>query len=403
MSGRILTLQRQARELGRLRTGYTDTSGSKARPVRSQTWIITSHAEHYVQAAAEVWGGTVEKWQPLGNGAQQWRVITETANLDAILPPGDPLSQAYESWSKGGVQRRCDGMTEGVSDQPCLCRQQFGDNFWETAPRDAACKVTTRLNVILPEMPDIGAWRVETHSYYSANEMAAAVDVLKGSIGEAALIPVRLRIEQRTRVANGQTKHFPVVAVELRGGTAGQVLSGSVQTVAVGRGAAAAAIGGEEGQAAIEAPKPAPAGPTAEDFLARARAAATFAEFKVIWDEAGQAGISPTEAQTQEMKAIGKRLKAAEEAPPPAPDSPAAPAAPAAPPTEPPAADELWMKIVAAWPGTTSELQARFAQEMGGVAPDSASEAELDVFLQRLRAGDFNQPAAAPGLDQPPF
>lgn len=270
MSGRILTLQRQARELGRLRTGYSvpnEDPNKRPRAVRSQTWIISSHAEHYVQAAAEVWGGTVEKWQPQGNGAAQWRVITEANSLDAILPPGDPLSQAYELWTKGGAQRRCDGMTESLSDQPCFCRQQWGDAFWERAPKDAACKITTRLNVILPEMPDIGAWRVETHSYYSANEMAAAVDVLKGSIGDQALIPVRLRIEQRTRVANGQTKHFPVVAVELRGGTAGQVLAGSVQTVAIGGGQAP-----EEGQAAIEGPKPAPAGPSAvpsaEDFLA---------------------------------------------------------------------------------------------------------------------------------------
>ena len=397
MSGRILTLQRQARELGRLRTGYTDTSGARPRPVRSATWIVTSHAEHYVAAAAEVWGGTVEKWQPQGNGAAQWRVITETASLDAILPPGDPLSQAYETWTKGGAQRRCDGMTENLSDQPCFCRQQWGDSFWEVAPRDAACKITTRLNVILPEMPDIGAWRVETHSYYSANEMAAAVDVLKGSIGEAALIPVRLRIEQRTRVANGQTKHFPVVAVELRGGTAGQVLAGAAPTMAIG-GAP------DGGQVAIEGPQPAPtaAGPSPEEFLARARAAATFAEFMVIWGEAAKAEISPTQEQSAEMTAIGKRLKTAEESQTPAPAVAEAPAPSSGLPVEdPPIADELWMKIVAAWPGTTSELQARFAQETGGVAPESASEAELDAFLQRLRAGDFKAGTATG--EQVPF
>jgi hypothetical protein len=176
MGSRIITLQRQARELGRLRTGYSvpnEDPKKRPRAVRSQTWIISSHAEHYVQAAAEVWGGKVEKWQPQGNGAAQWRVITEAPSLDAILPPGDPLSQAYETWSAGGAQRRCDGMTETLSDSPCLCRAQWGENFHEVAPRDRACKMTTRLNVILPEMPDIGAWRVETHSYHAANEIAA--------------------------------------------------------------------------------------------------------------------------------------------------------------------------------------------------------------------------------------
>lgn len=385
MGSRIITLQRQARELGRLRTGYSvpnDDPTKRPRAVRSQTWIISSHAEHYVQAAADVWGGTVEKWQPQGNGAAQWRVVTKAASLDAILPPGDPLSQSYELWSAGGAQRRCDGMTETLADQPCFCLAQWGDNFHETAPRDKACKITTRLNVILPEMPDIGAWRVETHSFYAANEMAAAVDVLKGSIGEAALIPVRLRIEQRTRVAQGKTKQFPVVAVELRGSTAGQVLAGAAQVVPVGvPPTRPAAVEGNE-HAAIEAPAsvapPAP-GPSPEDFLARARVAATFADFRVIWGEAAAANISPTKAQSDEMTAIGNRLKAAEQ--------------PAGKPAEPATgggdADAVWQQIVAAWPGTTSELTKAFAEAMGGLLPESATAEQMSGFLAKLKAGEL--------------
>ncbi|MFC6081067.1 recombination directionality factor [Sphaerisporangium aureirubrum] len=399
MPGRILTLQRQARELGRLRTGYTDTSGPKARPVRSQTWIVTSHAEHYVQAAAEVWGGTVEKWQPLGNGAEQYRAITEAVHLDAILPPGDPLSQAYEMWSKGGAQRRCDGMTESLADRPCLCRQQFGDAFWETAPKDGACKVTTRLNVILPEMPDIGAWRVETHSYYSANEMAAAVDVLKGSIGEAALIPVRLRIEQRTRVAKGRTKQFPVVAVELRGGTAGQVLAGSVSTVAVGSGQRAE-LGATAGQVAIEGPQPAPAQVTPEAVLAAARKATTVKQWREIWQIAADAKLTLGEERRAELVAIGVRLKAAEQD-----TSTPAPVATGSD-GEPLDADLLWQQIVALAPWQMSELRTQFAQAMGGVPHDKATEEELEMFLRRLKAGDFTKPSPADDsaeTDEPPF
>jgi hypothetical protein len=403
MGTRIVTLQRQARELGRLRTGYTDTSGSKPRPVRSATWIVTSHAEHYVAAAAEVWGGKVEKWQPLGSGAPQWRAVTDTPSLDAILPPGDPMSQAYESWSRGGAQRRCDGMTETLADQPCFCRAQWGDNFHETAPRDAACKITTRLNVILPEMPDIGAWRVETHSFYSANEMAAAVDVLKGSIGADALIPVRLRIEQRTRVAQGKTKQFPVVAVELRGSTAGQVLAGSAQSVPVSVGGGngpAAAVDAPTGRPAVangQAPAiEAPAAPTAEDFLVRARAVQSFADFRVIWAEAAKAGVSPTPEQSAEMTEIGNRLKAAESSTPPAP----------APETQPQAAatsdvDVLWQAIVARWPRGMTELAKTFEGAMGQ-PHQTATENELAAFLKIVDEGryDAQVTAAAGGLDE---
>src|SRR5688572_24225369 len=292
MGSRIITLQRQARELGRLRTGYSVPNADPAkrpRAVRSQTWIISSHAEHYVQAAAEVWGGQVEKWQPQGNGAAQWRVMTEASSLDAILPPGDPLSQSYELWSAGGAQRRCDGMTETLSDSPCLCRAQWGENFHEVAPRDRACKMTTRLNVILPEMPDIGAWRVETHSYHAANEIAAAVDVLNGSIGSEALIPVRLRIEQRTRVAQGKTKQFPVVAVELRGATAGQVLAGSAQGLSLGASTAPAAVASGK-RAEIES-SPAPTA-TAEDFIAAAQGASSLEDLSVTLEVAQRAGFA---------------------------------------------------------------------------------------------------------------
>lgn len=227
MAGRILSLQRQARELGRLRTGYTDTSGRKPRPVRSNTWIVSSHAEHYVKAAAEAWGGDVEKWNPQGGGAPQFRVVTIQAALDAILPPGDPLSQSYEMWSNGGCTRRCDGVTELLSDSPCVCRSKHGDDFHELA-KGSVCSATTRLNVFLPEMPDVGVWRMETHSFYAAQEIAGAVDLIKGAVGHEAAIPIRLRIEQRMRKAGGETKKFPVVVVELRGITTGQVLEGTV-------------------------------------------------------------------------------------------------------------------------------------------------------------------------------
>src|SRR4051812_41578546 len=109
---RLINRQRQLAEQGRLRLGYTvpipDKPG-KSRPVRSETWILTSHSREHIDHAAQMWGGDVEEWQPMGNGSKQWRVITHAKAIDAILPPGDPLTQAYETWSKGGCQRRCDG------------------------------------------------------------------------------------------------------------------------------------------------------------------------------------------------------------------------------------------------------------------------------------------------------
>ncbi|MDV9194347.1 recombination directionality factor [Streptomyces sp. Wh19] len=271
MGSRILTLQRQARELGRLRTGYTDGK----RPVRSKTWIVTSHAEHYVTAAAEAWGGAVERWQPLGNGAPQFRVITEAESIDALMPPGDPLSQYNELWSGGGCQRRCDGERERLSNQPCICLRQFGED-WHQQRKGTVCSATSRLNVILPDMPDVGVWRAETHSFYAANEWGGTVDmVLSGTNGQG-MVPVALRIEPRQRVADGKTKKFPVVVVEIRGITTRQALTGPLPT------ALALDPSGSRAVAAIEAPRP--------NYLAQAEGALTVDDVQDVYRNAHAAG-----------------------------------------------------------------------------------------------------------------
>ncbi|MFJ9644979.1 hypothetical protein [Streptomyces sp. NPDC101206] len=296
MGGRIVTMQRQARELGRLRTGWSvpsDKPNGRPRPVKSKTWVITSHAEHYVIAAAGAWGGTVERWQPQGAGAPQFRVITEAQQLDALLPPGDPLSQHNEMWNKGGCMRRCNGETEQLTRQSCICLRQFGED-WHQQPKGAVCSATTRLNVMLPDMPDLGVWRAETHSFYAANEMAGTVDmVLSGTNGQG-LVPVTLRIEPRSRVAEGKTKHFPVVVVEVRGITPRQALSGPIST------ALALDPTGSRAVAAIEAPRP--------DYLADADAALTVDDVQDVYRAAHAAGHLD-DALVTALKARAEALK----------------------------------------------------------------------------------------------
>lgn len=343
---RILTLQRQARELGRLRSGYTDWR----RPVRSDTWIITSHAEHYVAAAAELYGGMVERWQPLGAGAPQYRVVTATNALDAILPPGDPLSQSYESWNRGGCVRRCDGMTEQMSDSPCLCRAQHGEQ-WHEQPKDQVCSVTTRLNVILPEMPDVGVWRAETHSFHAATEIAAHVDLVLSATGGDRAVPIRLRIEQRQRVTGGMTKKYPVIVVELRGTTAGQILSGA---------ALAPALAGPASTAALPA---APVRLDMDSWLAAVAAARSREDLMTLRQEAARGGLAaadvdPILARRAEELGVGK----------------------AADP------DELWRQILAAVPAdwTTTRVEDDFAATTG-VDAGEATATHMAAYLGHLR------------------
>lgn len=233
MSNRILDRQKQLAEQGRLRLGYTKPATKRdgtptTRPVASHTWIVTSDNRDHVARAAEMWGGEVEHWQPMGNGAKQWRVITETNAVPAILPPGDPLSESYEMWSAGGCQRRCNGATEEFSGSPCMCLAQHGEKWYELSARQV-CQSKSRLKVLLPDMEGLGAWRMETGSYYGAITIAGMVDIIRGVVGEQMLVPVWLRIKPETRVARGETKQFVIPVLELRGVSAGALLSGEAE------------------------------------------------------------------------------------------------------------------------------------------------------------------------------
>ncbi|HZB31257.1 MAG TPA: hypothetical protein VE465_13920 [Streptosporangiaceae bacterium] len=455
---RLLNRQRRLAEHGRLRFGvYTGS-----RPKAILTWIVTSHNEDHVRAAAQMWGGEVERWKPQGNGAEQWRAITEANSIDAVLPPGDPLNEAYEMWSRGGCQRRCDGVTEKLSGSPCLCRAEFGEQYYEQD--EDVCAERSRLNLILWDMP-VGVWRMETGSYWATDELAAMVDLIRYAMGDQVPVPVRIHLEQRTRIKAGQTTHFVVPVMYPRGVTTGQVLTGAATPAAIGAG------NGNGGRAAIEAPAPTeqPA-PLRTDFVAAIRQAPTREKVVELWEQAKNDGAPNgpeieaaakarvAELHTQqkesddatpaatwikaalacrtlddltaalaraqyagfatdltneddEVVAAFKGRRASLEGPP-QPDPGAHLAEDAA---------ALWQQIVAeagaAGFDRTPDLEAAFARRWQGDTPAQASPSQMKAFLDELRSGRIKPPGAAkpekqpepaaasagPVLDKPPF
>lgn len=291
MGSRLLNIQRRAAEHGRLRTGYTQGN----RPVRSATWVVTSHSEEHVRTAAELWGGEPEQWSPLNSTIEQWRVITKASSIEALITPGDPLNQYNEMWSAGGCQRRCDGETELLSRKPCLCLARFGEE-WHQQKKGTVCAATSRLNVMLPDLTGMGMWRAETHSFYAAGEWGGMVDMVLAGTDGKGFVPVNLRIEPRQVVREGQTKKFPVVVVELRGVTPRQALTGPMTAaLALDPSGAGQAI------AAIEAPRP--------DYLAEAEGALTPDDVGDVYRRAHAAGHLNGQL-IADLKEIADRLKA---------------------------------------------------------------------------------------------
>lgn len=212
----LIEQQRRLREIGRIRMGDTEQvtrerngkTEKVTRPRKLATFRLTSRDERVVRAAAEQYGGDVRDWA--APDGKQWELYTATAELDVIVPPTEmAFSQWFESWTAGGCDRRCDGDQELISGKACLCD-----------PDARTCKMTTRLSLILPSLPGLGVWRLETHGYYGATELAGAVELCHQAFSNRGqLLPARLRIEQRQvkRKLNGKvtTLKFPVPTLDL--------------------------------------------------------------------------------------------------------------------------------------------------------------------------------------------
>lgn len=214
----ILDLQRRLAEVGRLRIGQRDGN----RPTKLETFRATSQSQDLVEAVAEVYGGVVREWKPGPKEPSQWEVVTEATTLSIIVAPGQVLSQFMELWSGGGCTRRCDGQTELLSDTPCKCPSDQ-DERQSAAAKGQACKPTTRLSVMLRDVATIGVWRLETHGWFAATELAGAAELLELATKRGAFIPASLRLEQRTTKRDGKTNRFAVPVIDIRA-PIGQVL-----------------------------------------------------------------------------------------------------------------------------------------------------------------------------------
>lgn len=201
----IVALQKRARRLGEIRLGDTaPTKSGGTRPVKLDTFRLTSVAKGLLDQAAALWGGEVVPWAPSERAAPRWQVITQASELPVIVPPQDPDNVSwYELWSAGGMQRRCDGDHIQVKGdpQPCVCD-----------PDNRECRMVTRLQVMLPDLPDVGVWLLSSTGYYAASEMSMSLEVVMRTASQTGLLPAAtLAIDHREIKRPGEpVKQFVV-------------------------------------------------------------------------------------------------------------------------------------------------------------------------------------------------
>ncbi len=256
----------RVQEIGRIRMGEKNKSGY---PVKLKTFRLTSNDKKVLEAAVALYGGKVEPW-PDAPDDGMWQVTTAASELDILIPRSlRAISQAWELWQGGTCERRCDGRTEELSGSACICGPDRGSS-------DEFCDVVTRLSVILPRLPGLGVWRLDTGGWGAATTIPATIELLL-ALDPRPMVPATLRAVQASSKVRGDdgkvvTHRFVRPQLDAPGITIGQLVgSGATEPVVAQLSAG-------------ERPTP----PTAEERVAAQRAAIEAAK--------APAPVIPTEA-----------------------------------------------------------------------------------------------------------
>lgn len=220
----IIAMQRKHTETGRIRLGVkVIPAKGKPYPSKLETLRFTSPRRSQIDVIAKLYGGEVRQWTP-DRGADQWEVISKVTEVPVMIPQQDiTLWQFYELWTRGGLVRRCDGVTEQKTDTPCMC---------DPNPQLRECKLHTRLRLLLADVPGIGEWIIDTGSFYAALELPGVAELLQLAGG---YIDGRLVLDTRTRTVAGKTKKFVVPVLDVAGVTPRQLVNGEAAAIAAQR------------------------------------------------------------------------------------------------------------------------------------------------------------------------
>ncbi|MBX7464894.1 hypothetical protein K1Y80_02205 [Streptomyces sp. MAG02] len=372
----ILDLQRRMRQLGEIRIGHVvagTSKGGKAytRPAKLNHFRFTSPSREILSEVAALYGGEVKPWTPANGGPSEFEVYSTTNRLPVLIPPRDAVSQWYELYAGSKCQRRCDGETEHKSDRPCMCN-----------PEKRQCSITTRVNVMLRDVPALGQWLLVSKGYHAAVTLPPAAELLAHVGG---YVDGWLGMEEKTAVVDDKPARFmvPTLDVEI---TPAALMAGQIT------GGPPAVASGPE-RVAITGGRP--------DYAALAAVATTADEVGKLWKRAVDERHMD-DALAAVLNARGAELRAGEMGDEAGESGQSEPDLDSLAPVAEEPVDEvhdaefveddeavtIWFQIVAAAGPlglTTEQVEARFAEANGGLHPSTANADRLRQFLTTLK------------------
>lgn len=380
----IIDLQMRMRQLGEIRIGRVVDTGRVSqrtgkpimRPEKLNKFRFTSASKEILASVAELYGGEVQPWTPANGGPSEFEVYSTVNRLPVLIPPRDAVSQWYELYAGSKCQRRCDGQTEHKSDRPCMCN-----------PDDRECSITTRVNVMLRDVPALGQWLLVSKGYHAAVTLPPAAELLAQAGGYVA---GWLGMEEKTAIIKDKPARFmvPTLDVEI---TPTALMAGNIT------GAPAAVAKGPE-RVAITGGRP--------DYAALAAVAKTPEEVAALWKQAVHAEHMD-DALATVLKTRGEQLRAEEvsdeagesgwreepnqDGPPPVLPGPDEVVDAEIVHDDPAEVQGVWFQIIAAagqYGLTTEQVEARFAERHGGLHPSGATVAQMTAYLTAVKAGE---------------
>lgn len=207
---RPIDSQARARELGIVRIGEKKpTQNGGSRPAMRETFRITSPQKAILEAVQAVYGGELRPWAKTAT-EKEWELLTDVNELRVFIVPNRCMSEHMEQWSRGGCTHRCDTVTVQMSQdgQPvtrrCVCN-----------PENPACKLTTRLQFGLSNVPLLGIWRLTSGGKIFSSELRAELDQM-GAVGMGDQpIYCILNVRQQEIRKNGKVSKFAVPGITI--------------------------------------------------------------------------------------------------------------------------------------------------------------------------------------------
>ena len=237
----LSAIDHRAPEAGRIRIGVKTGRAMKS----IDTFRFTSPYKDIVEQLAARYGGVAQPWSDeRARIRDQYEVVTQANEIPVYLP-ANGLSVWYEKWSGGGCERRCDGVS-------CEVVQMHGDNAVPVqspcicvAKGARECQPYTRLNVVLPELPFRGTWRLETKGWNALHELPGMFEMIRSLDESGRMVQAYLGVEKRSDKAGGKTRHYVVPKLTV-GQSPQELQSGQASVAAISTGPVAALSSGGE-------------------------------------------------------------------------------------------------------------------------------------------------------------